>query len=142
MSDATTKTMTATWDGGLRFNHTSASGHVLVSDAPVAAGGTDTAPSPMELILLGLLGCTGVDVASILTKMKQPFTSLAVTATFERAEEHPRVYTKIHLTYCLGGDLDEKKVRRAVELSETRYCSASAMLAKTAEISHDIVIDC
>lgn len=133
--------MTARWDGGMRFVHTSATGHELITDAPVDGGGTDTAPTPMELILLGVIGCTGVDVASILTRMKEPLEGLEVSATFERADEHPRVYTKIHLTYHLRGDLDEKKVRRAIDLSENKYCSASAMVGKTAAMSHEYVIE-
>jgi putative redox protein len=133
--------MTATWDGGLRFVHTSVSGHALVTDAPETSGGTDTAPSPLELILLGVIGCTGVDVATILTRMKEPLAGLEVSAEFERADEHPRVYTKIHLIYRLRGALDEKKVRRAIELSETKYCSASAMVGKTATITHEFSIE-
>ncbi len=133
--------MTATWDGGLRFVHTSASGHELTTDAPVVSGGQNTAPSPMELILLGVIGCTGVDVATILTRMKEPLEGLAVSAEFERADEHPRVYTKIHLVYRLRGALNEKKVRRAIELSETKYCSASVMVGKTAQITHEFVIE-
>ncbi|MCB1184322.1 OsmC family protein [bacterium] len=133
--------MKAVWQGGMRFRHTSASGHEVLTDAPTAAGGTGTAPSPMELMILGLIGCTGVDVASILAKMKQPLEGLEVSAAAERAEDHPRVYTRIHLTYRLRGDLDENKVKRAIELSESRYCSASAMLAGTATITHEFVLD-
>lgn len=129
--------MTATWAGGMRFVHKSASGHAVVTDAPSEHGGEGTAASPMELMLLGLIGCTGVDVTSILTKMKEPLLGLDVAAEFTRAEEHPKVYTRIHLVYTLTGDLDEKKVQRAINLSETKYCSASAMLGKTAEITHE-----
>ncbi len=128
--------MTTRWDGGMRFVHTSASGHEVITD-----GDTTRDPSPMELILLGVIGCTGVDVTSILTKMKEPLEGLEVSADFERAEEHPRVYTKIHLTYRLRGHLNEKKVQRAIELSENKYCSASAMVGKTAEITHEYVIE-
>ena len=133
--------MTATWDGGLRFVHHSASGHELITDGPVASGGQDAAPSPMELILLGVIGCTGVDVATILTRMKEPLAGLTVSAEFERADEYPRVYTKIHLLYRLRGPLNEKKVRRAIELSETKYCSATVMVGKTAEITHEYRIE-
>jgi putative redox protein len=129
--------MTATWTGGMRFAYKSATGHELVTDAPVEKGGGGTAASPIELLLLGLIGCTGVDVATILERMKQPLEGLEVAADFERAEDHPRVYTRIHLTYTLKGDLDEAKVKRAIELSENKYCSASAMLGKTAEITHE-----
>lgn len=132
-----TNTVTATWAGGLRFVHRSASGHAVVSDAPAAVGGDDSAPTPMELVLLGLIGCTGVDVASILQGMRQPFTALEVSASSERAEEHPRVYTRIHLTYRLRGDLDPQKVRRAIHLSEHKYCSVSAMLSPAVALSRD-----
>lgn len=132
--------MTATWTGGMRFVYESASGHGLLTDAPEKAGGGDTAATPMELLILGLIGCTGVDVTSILTKMKQPLEALTVTAETERAEEHPKVYTKIHLTYHVKGAVNVKKLERAINLSETRYCSASAMLSKTAEITSEYVL--
>ncbi|RKZ19909.1 hypothetical protein DRQ50_01160 [bacterium] len=133
--------MTTTWAGGLRFVHRSATGHAVVTDAPEAAGGYDSAPTPMELIILSLIGCTGVDVASILLKMKQPLESFTVSASHERAEEHPKVYTRIHLVYNLTGDLDAKRVRRAVNLSENTYCSVSAMLRGTTEITNEIRIN-
>ena len=133
--------MTATWTGGRRFVHRTASGHAAVTDTPVAKGGTDTAPTPMEMVVLGLIGCTGVDVVSILHKMKQPLEACEVSAVTERAEEYPQVYTKIHLVYTLRGDLDEKRVRRAVELSEKTYCSVSAMLRGTAEITSEVRIN-
>ena len=130
--------MTTTWAGGLRFVHRSASGHAVVTDAPADKGGGGTAPSPMEFVILGLIGCTGVDVVSILQKMRQPLTSCEVQATSERAEDHPRVYTRIHLVYILRGDLDPKKVQRAVELSEKTFCSVSAMLRGTAKITSEV----
>lgn len=133
--------MTTIWDGGLRFVHTSATGHELITDGPVKSGGTDTAPTPMELVLLGLIGCAGVDVTAILDKMKEPLEGLEVSADFERSEKHPRVYTKIHLTYKFRGALDEKKVQRAIGLSETRYCSVSAMVGQTAKITHEYSIE-
>jgi len=133
--------MKAIWTGGLRFELQAASGHAIAADAPVAAGGTDTAPTPMELVMLGLLGCTGVDVASILGKMKQPLEHFEVRATYERAEKHPRVYTRIHLVYELRGDLSPKKVQRAVDLSESTYCSVTAMLQETVEITNEIRIN-
>lgn len=129
--------MTATWTDGMRFVYESATGHGLVTDAPKAIGGGDTAATPMELVLLGLMGCTGVDVTSILARMKQPLEGLKVRAEAERAEEHPRIYTKIHLIYEFKGDLDEKKVERAIRLSEDKYCSVSAMLGKTVAISSE-----
>ncbi len=133
--------MTATWAGGMRFVYKSASGHGLVTDASVASGGGGTAASPMELIILGLIGCTGVDVASILERMREPLEGLEVAATYERAKTHPKIYTKIHLSYALKGELDEKKVCRAIDLSETKYCSVSAMLGHTMDITHEYVIE-
>jgi len=138
---ASGNTMTATWTGGRRFVHTSASGHGLVTDTSVEFGGADTAPSPMELVILGLIGCTGVDVSSILESMREPLRGLEVKATYERSETHPRVFTKIHLVYSLQGDLDEKKVKRAIALSETKYCSVSAMLTGVVDITHEYVIE-
>ena len=134
-------TMTATWTGGRRFVHTSASGHGLVTDTTEEFGGSGTAPSPMELIILGLIGCTGIDVSSILERMREPMRGLEVTATYQRAETHPKIYTKIHLSYVLKGGLDEKKVRRAIDLSESKYCSVSAMLGHTTDITHEYVIE-
>ena len=132
--------MTATWTGGMRFVYTSDTGHGLVTDAPKEVGGGDTAATPMELLLLGLIGCTGVDVASILERMKEPLEALEVTAEAERAEEHPKVYTKIHLIYRVKGEINPKKLERAIKLSEGTYCSASAMLGKTAEITNEYIL--
>jgi putative redox protein len=129
--------MTATWTDGMRFVYESGTGHGLVTDAPKEIGGRDTAATPMELVLLGLIGCTGVDVASILTRMKEPLAGLKVSVEAERADEHPKIYTKIHLIYEFQGDLNEKKVERAIRLSEDKYCSVSAMLGKTAEITSE-----
>ena len=133
--------MTATWTGGMRFVYTSDTGHGLVTDAPKEAGGGDTAATPMELLLLGLIGCTGVDVTSILKKMKEPLEALEVTVEAERADKHPKVYTKIHLTYQVKGNVDPKKLERAIKLSESTYCSASAMLGQTAEITSKFILN-
>jgi len=129
--------MKATWIDGMRFAYQSATGHGLITDAPESKGGTGTAVTPMELVLLGLIGCTGVDVTSILHKMKQPVEGLSVTCRAERSEEHPKVYTKIHLIYDVKGDVDEKRLQRAIHLSESTYCSVSAMLSSTAEITNE-----
>jgi len=133
--------MTATWTGGLRFVHRSGTGHAVVTDAPAAFGGSDSAATPMELVMLGLLGCTGVDVTSALQKMRQPLDSLEITGSGERAENHPKVFTKIHLVYTLTGDLDAKKVERAISLSESTYCSVSAMLKASVEITREVRIN-
>ncbi len=133
--------MTATWTGGMRFVYASGTGHALVTDAPQENGGGGTASTPMELLILGLIGCTGVDVTSILIKMKEPIEGLTVTAESERAETHPKVFTKIHLKYHVKGAVNIKKLERAIKLSENTYCSASAMLGKTAEITNEYLIE-
>jgi putative redox protein len=132
--------MKGTWAGGMRFVYESTTGHGLVTDAPKQAGGLDTAVTPMELVLLGLIGCTGIDVSSILLKMKEPLAGLEVTAEYERADTHPKVYTRIHLKYTVTGSVDAKKLERAIDLSTSSYCSVSAMLAKAVEISNEYEI--
>jgi len=109
------------------------SGHAIVVD-----GDKKTGASPMELVLIGLCGCTGYDVASILRKKREPFTSLEVRAWAERAAEPPTVYTEIQLIYRVGGKVSHKAVEDAVKLSEDKYCSVAAMLRKTAKISYEI----
>ncbi|HVO79589.1 MAG TPA: OsmC family protein [Terriglobales bacterium] len=116
-----------------RFVAQSSSGHAVVVD-----GDKKSANSPMELVLIGLCGCTGYDVASILRKKREPFTSLEVRALAERAANPPSVYTDIKLIYRVGGKVSHKAVEDAVRLSEEKYCSVSAMLQKTAKISFEI----
>lgn len=128
-------TCTAVWADGVRYLHTSGSGHALVTDsaAPVGAG---TAPSPMELVLHALVGCLGVDLSMILAKMKQPVTGIEISVTSDRAEEHPKIYTDIRLHVKVHGAVSARKLERAINLSQDTYCSVSAMLAGSAEISH------
>ncbi len=96
----------------------------------------ETGPRPVRLLLMGLCGCTGMDVISIMQKKRQPFTGLKVKATAERAEEHPKVYTEIHLEFVVTGKgVDPQAVERSIELSQTKYCPASAMLSKAVEIT-------
>ena len=98
--------------------------------------------SGMLLLLIGLCGCTGMDVVSILQKKRQPVTGLQVKATAERAEEHPRVYTQIHLEFVVTGEgVDPAAVERSIELSQTKYCSAWAMLGKSVEITASFRIE-
>jgi len=122
-----------TWIDNQRFNAVATSGHAIVVD-----GDKKTGNSPMELVLIGLCGCTGYDVASILRKKREPFTSLEVRAEAERAANPPTVYTQIRLVYRVGGDVSHKAVEDAVRLSEEKYCSVSAMLQKTARITFEI----
>jgi putative redox protein len=123
----------AIWLDNHRFVAEANSSHGFVVD-----GDSMTGNSPMELVLIGLCGCTGYDVASILTKKREPFTSLEVRATAERAPEPPTVYTEIKLIYKVGGNVSRKAVEDAVRLSKEKYCSVSAMLEKTAKITAEI----
>jgi putative redox protein len=122
-----------TWIDKQRFNGVASSGHSIVVD-----GDKGTGNSPMELVLIGLCGCTGYDVVSILQKKREAFTSLEVRAEAERAADPPSVYTKIKLIYRIGGKVSSKAVEDAVRLSKEKYCSVSAMLAKTAKITAEI----
>ena len=123
----------ATWIDSHRFVAESPSGHAIVVD-----GDKTTANTPMELVLVGLCGCTGYDVASILTKKREAFTSLEVRAEAERAKDPPMVYTAIKLIYKVGCKVSKKAMEDAVRLSGDKYCSVSAMLAKTAKITTEI----
>jgi len=122
-----------TWIEKQRFNGIADSGHQIAVDGDKAAGN-----SPMELVLIGLCGCTGYDVVSSLQKKREPFTSLEVRAQAERATDQPSVYTEIKLIYRVGGKVSRKAVEDAVRLSKEKYCSVSAMLQKTAKITSEI----
>jgi putative redox protein len=126
-------TAVATWVEKQRFVATAGSNHSIVLD-----GDRVTGNSPTELILLGLCGCTGYDVVSILGKKRESFTSVEVRAEAERSVTPPTVYTAIHLVYRVGGKVSHKAVEDAVKLSEEKYCSVAAMLHKTAKISYTI----
>lgn len=124
----------ARWTDNDRFLGISSSGHAIVVDA----SREKTANSPMELVLIGLCGCTATDVVSILRKKREPFTSLEVHARAERAPDPPSVYTEIHLSYRVGGKVSHKAMEDAVRLSEEKYCSVAAMLIKTAKMTFEI----
>lgn len=129
------------WKSGLSFEGSADSGFTLPLDTTVEQGGQDSGFRPMELLLVGLAGCTGMDVISILKKKQQDVVSFEVSVHGERAQEHPRVYTHITIEYIVTGrGIDPAAVERAVELSETKYCSAQAMLSKAAKIDHAITI--
>ncbi|MDI3547227.1 MAG: putative redox protein [Halanaerobiales bacterium] len=114
------------WKGDLGFVAKGGSGHEVIIDAAEESGGHDQGPRPMELLLHGLAGCTAIDVVLILKKMKVELTDFSVEVEGERAEEHPRRFTRIHLKYKLKGKgLTEKNISRAINLSQEKYCSAS-----------------
>jgi len=119
---------------GLSLAGKSDSGHWTMMDTKASVGGNEGASFPMELLLISLGGCTGMDVLSILEKMKQPVEDFRIELEGERSEEHPKVYTNIRLLYVVKGDVEPRKLERAIELSQERYCSISVMLRKSADI--------
>jgi len=123
----------AIWTDNQRFLGQASSSHGIVVD-----GSSKTGSSPMELVLIGLCGCTGYDVASILSKKRESFTTLEVRAEAERAAIPPTVYTEIRLVYRVGGNVSHKAVEDAVRLSEEKYCSVAAMLHKSVKITYAI----
>ena len=126
------------WIDGMMMVGESASGHALIMDGPEDLGGKNLGVRPMEMLLLGMGACTSVDVISTLKKMREAVSDCRVEISAERADEHPKVFTKIHLHFVIKGDnLNEKKVAKAVSLSADKYCSASIMLGKMATITHD-----
>ena len=129
------------WRDGASFVGETESGHAIVMDGPADFGGKNLGPRPMEMLLLGLGGCTAFDVVMMLQKSRQNILDCIVVIDAERADSEPKVYTKIHIHFQVyGTGLSEKQVTRAVELSATKYCSASIMLGKTAEVTHDFEI--
>jgi putative redox protein len=128
-----TKTASLRYTGGEAFVAESQSGHAIVTSF---GGEKLTAPSPMELVLIALGGCSGADVVGILEKKRQRVTDYHIEVRGERRAEHPRIYTKIEVVhYVRGHSIDPKAVKHAVELSESKYCSVSAMLGASAELS-------
>jgi len=123
------------WIDGERFVAHASSGHAIVIDSDRQR---NTAPGPMELVLLGLCACTATDVVNILSKKREPFTGVEVRAEAERAQHPPTVYTAIKLIYTVSGEVTPKAVEDAVRLSEEKYCGVSAMLKSTARITTEI----
>lgn len=129
------------WVEATTFVGESGSGHAVIMDGPLESGGRNLGVRPMEMLLLGMGGCTAFDVVDILKKARQPVSDCVVELHAERAETVPKVFTKIHVHFIVSGKgLKEAQVQRAVELSAEKYCSASIMLGKMAEITHDFEI--
>ena len=129
------------WVEGKLMVGESGSGHAVVMDGPPEYGGRNLGLRPMEMLLLGMGGCTDFDVLMILEKSRQDVTSCEVLLEAERATEEPKVFTKIHAHFVIcGRNLNRKHVERAISLSAEKFCSASIMLGKTAEITHDYEI--
>jgi putative redox protein len=126
---------------GMTFVAESGSGHAVVVDAAPDVGGSDLGPRPMELVLMGTGACSAIDVVHILRKARQSITGCVVELDSERAPEDPKVFTRIHLHYVVTGKgLATAQVERAIKLSKDKYCSATIMLAKTAEITFDFEV--
>ena len=126
---------------GITFVGKTDSNHWITMDGPENFFGSNAGIRPKELILLGLAGCTGSDVVAILQKKKVDLKGFEINITAEQQEEHPQVYTKIHLEFLFyGQNISEKDVERAIELSQTKYCSVTVMLQKAVEITHSFRI--
>ena len=132
---------TVRWHDGMSFVAETGSGHLVAMDGAADAGGHNLAPRPMELVLAGTGGCTSFDVVLILRRGRQDVSGCEVKLTAERAESDPKVFTRIHFHFTVRGrNLKPEAVERAIKLSAEKYCSASIMLGKTAEITHDFEV--
>ena len=133
--------LSVNWVDGMLMVGKSHSGHSITMDGPIEIGGENLGVRPMEMLLLGVAGCTMIDVVTTLKKMRQDLTHCETKISAERANEHPKVFTDIHIHFIVKGkDLDSKKVDKAIKLSAEKYCSASIMLGKTAKITHDFEV--
>ena len=133
--------LSVNWVDGMLMVGKSHSGHSITMDGPIEIGGENLGVRPMEMLLLGVAGCTMIDVVTTLKKMRQDLTHCETKISAERANEHPKVFTDIHIQFIVKGkDLDSKKVDKAITLSAEKYCSASIMLGKTAKITHDFEV--
>jgi putative redox protein len=133
-------TTALTWKGGTRFVARAESGHEVVTES--VALPDHLGPSPIELFLIGIAGCTAIDVAAILERMREPVTGIEVAAAAARAETHPKYFTAIELVYTVRGTgVSREKVERAVSLSHSTYCSAAATLRPDCTVTSRIVLD-
>jgi|TARA_B110001454_G_C12661951_1_gene409876 putative redox protein len=133
--------LSVNWVDGMLMVGKSHSGHSITMDGPTDIGGENLGVRPMEMLLLGVAGCTMIDVVTTLKKMRQNLIHCETKISAERADEHPKVFTDIHIHFIVQGkDLDSKKVDKAITLSAEKYCSASIMLGKTANITHDFKV--
>ena len=133
--------LSVNWVDGMLMVGKSHSGHSITMDGPIEIGGENLGVRPMEMLLLGVAGCTMIDVVTSLQKMRQDLSHCETRISAERANEHPKVFTDIHIQFIVKGkDLDSKKVDKAITLSAEKYCSASIMLGKTAKITHDFEV--
>ena len=129
------------WVDGALFVAEAGSGHSFTMDGSAEVGGRNLGARPMEVLLIGMGGCTAIDVVSMLRKQRQDIEGVEVALVGERAGDHPMVYTEVKLVYTVRGrNLNKALVERAVALSDEKYCSATAMFKKTAKVTHEIVL--
>jgi putative redox protein len=134
-------TANITWVEDMQFVGQGETGHAIVMDSSEEGGGHNTGARPMEVLLIGVLGCTAMDVISILKKKRQPIKGLKIFAIGDRAAEHPKNYTKIHLEYVAYGDVELEALERSAQLSEDKYCAAIATVRGKAEITRSCRIE-
>ena len=133
--------LSVNWVDGMLMVGKSHSGHSITMDGPTEIGGENLGVRPMEMLLLGVAGCTMIDVVTTLKKMRQDLSHCETKLSAQRANDHPKVFTNIHIHFIVKGkNLDSKKVGKAITLSAEKYCSASIMLGKTAKITHDFKV--
>lgn len=129
--------VTSKWIDGMCFVGTTENGHSVVMEGAAAEGQAKRGPSPMEMLLLGVAGCSSIDVVMIAEKQRQKVVDCQATVTAKRADDAPRVFTEIHIHFkVIGHNLTESAIERAVQMSAEKYCSASIMLGKAAKITH------
>ena len=130
-----------TWVDGALLVAEGGSGHTITMDGAAGIGGHNLASRPMEVLLMGMGGCTAIDVVSMLKKQRQDIEGVEVSLVAERAEDHPKVYTSVKLIYTVRGrKLNKALVERAVSLSDEKYCSATAMVKKSAAVTYEVVV--
>jgi putative redox protein len=135
-----THQVTTVWKEGMHFI-SDVNGHELRLDAAAAFGGAGKGPQPKELMLTALTGCTGMDVVSLLAKMRVPFESFSINVKAHLTDEHPKYYNKVHLIYRIVTSPDNKdKVEKAINLSQEKYCGVSAMFKKFAELTYELML--
>jgi len=138
------KTYKTKYIGGMAFEMTLDDHHKIIMDAKAEVGGNDKGPRPKQLLITALTGCSGMDVVSILKKMRVEYDSFDMEVETEASEEHPKVYTKIHVIYKFSGKKlfeDKDKFEKAIDLSHERYCGVSAMLSEAADLTHELQLN-